>query len=536
MHIPQRFNSKDSTETDTTETQPFEYQMNISARSEIYDASGIDDRRPRRTTLLDIIGSATSSEMNISWDAHLSTEDLASAQAVDNVTIFAEHYKLGKFAVGDLVPKYSEFGLNGITVRGMDAQARTGLFRLQVTTGINQRAVEGDSTYFLDGTFMRYLAAGNLAIGSEKSFVSLGLVKVKDKNESIRYSGETKPQESLVGSLLLSYDIFPDKLHINVEANISDHTRNTYSEEYKEQVQLFGQPIFKTRLSSRISTSYFSTLDLRLTDIALSAKYKRVQPGYTSLGTIRTDNDYQETSIDGRYSLFQRAIAARTLFSYRSDNLDDTKFTTAKLIRILQTGYFTLNRNLSFSLSYSLYLDKDGSNNDSLSYARNGLTQSISFAPMFTFGTPAFFNRLYGMFSVNALKNGEGADLRSNYENYNLMAAYSCNIGTNFFSVISNTNTRMDRPLSQLNINTTELILEPLFFRQRLRTRLRSTFSYTTGNALPDRHWEAGLGIDYRFTTREILSLQLRQTWHNPNRDDSFSEFRWWLNYIHDIF
>lgn len=530
-------NPSDSVEVDSTQEVPTEVEMKIGARNEIYDASGIDDRRPRRATLFDITGKATSSTYSIEWDAHLSTEELNSAQAVDFVTIYAEMYNIGKLVVGDLAPRYSEYGLNGITVRGADVAVRRGIFELQVTSGILQRAVEGDTTSFIDGTFMRYLAAGQLSIGDEKSTIfHLGISKVKDKLESIVFTGFTRPQESLIGTFNFSTYFFDDKLRWTGEANLSDHTRDTRSEEYKDQVTLFGQALFKTRLSSRVSQAYFSTVDLKLSDAVISAKYKRVNPGYTSLGTIRTNNDYQDFSVDGRYSIFQRTISARTFLSYRHDNLDDTKIATSKLVRLLQTGYFTLSRNFSFSLSYSLFLDRDNNFGDTVSLARDGLTHGITFSPFVTFGSNDFFNRIYGMVSLNRLTNGEGAYTRSNYDNYNFLLAYSYNVGASFSSTISNTFVRMLQTFATISINTTELILEPIFFRQTFKTRLRGSFSYTTGKLEPDRHWEAGLGLEYRFTTLETLSLQLRSTWHNTNRVDGFSEFRWWINYIHDIY
>lgn len=528
--------STDSTVVDSIEAMPTQFEMKVGARNELYDASGIDERRPRRSTLLDITGKATNATYHVEWDAHLTTEDLSSSQAIDKVTLFGEMFGIGKLTVGDLYPKYSEYGLNGITVRGADIALQQGIFQLQMTSGFNQRAVEGDSVAPTDGTFMRYLAAGKLSIGNEKSFIGhLSVTKVKDKLESITTPLNTKPQESLIGSLNFATTFFDDMLKFSGEANISDHTRDTRSELFKDQFTLFGQPIFKTRLSSRVSMAYFSTLDLKLPNATIIGRYRRVEPGYTSLGAIRTDNDYQDVSLDGRYTLFSRMISARTFLSYRNDNLDDSKIATSKLIRLLQTGYFTFSRNLSVSLSYSLFLDKDNNEEDTVSFARNGLTQGLTLSPMLSFGSISFFNRIWGLAAFNRLKNAEGTDTRSNYDNYNFMLGYACNIGASFSATVTNSTVRMLQSFTNIAINTTELVLEPTFFQHALKLRCRGAFSYTRGKELPDRHWETGLGIDYRFTTHESLSLQLRSTWHNPRRDDSFSEFRWWVNYIHDI-
>jgi hypothetical protein len=100
---------------------------------------------------------------------------------------------------------------------------------------------------------------------------------------------------------------------------------------------------------------------------------------------------------------------------------------------------------------------------------------------------------------------------------------------------LSNTNTRNLQAGTALNINTSEFLVEERIFQQKLRTQWRSSFAYTTGGALRDRHWETGLGFDLRFQQKEVVSVQIRSMWQNPNRDGGFSEFRFWINYTHEM-
>ncbi len=532
---------RDSTAADSAASQPFKYQMNVSAKNEMYEASGIDDRRPKRTTLLDISGSAANGEVDIRWDAHFSTEDLTAKQAVDNLRFTAAWINVGHVAVGDLLPRFSEFSLNGVTVRGAETVIDRDFFHLHLLGGITQRAAEGDTLYGTSGSYLRYLAGARLLLGTEKGVLAgVAVTKAKDDVHSINYAGITRPQESLIGTLLFNANV-KDQFKWTNEVNISGHTRDLRSPEYKEPKSILGMPVFETLLSSRISYAIQSAIDLRARNLALTGLFRRVQPGYTSLGSIRTDNDYQELSLDGRYSLFKRLISARTYISHRTDNLDGSKFLTSTLVRGMQTGFVNFSRSLSLSFAYSLFVSRDanagsGATRDTLAYARNGLTHSLSLSPSYSFGSAYFFNRIYGMIALNILRNGAGADVQLDYDNYNLMLLYACNIGPSFGASVSNSNVRMLQSVTGETINTTELILEPSLFRDLVRLRLRGSFSYTDERSLLSRHWEAGAGIDYNINPGERLSLQLRQTWHNPRQEGGFSEFRWWLNYIHDIF
>jgi hypothetical protein len=127
-----------------------------------------------------------------------------------------------------------------------------------------------------------------------------------------------------------------------------------------------------------------------------------------------------------------------------------------------------------------------------------------------------------------------------NFENLNFLFSYGVNIGENFSANLSNSHSRLIQTDNSQTINTTDLMVEPLFFKRMLGVRLKTSFSYSEQfyfqEILISNHWEAGMDINFRIAENEILSLKLRSTWHNPDRPGGFDEFRWMLNYSREIF
>jgi len=244
--------------------------------------------------------------------------------------------------------------------------------------------------------------------------------------------------------------------------------------------------------------------------------------------------------VESRYSLFQRIISGRTSFGYRYDNLDNSKIATTELMKFIQTAFFNLSKVFSFSASYNMFYNaNDITSNDTVMSPLHSTTQNISISPMFLFGSPSFFNRLSltGFYSVNT----DAVSVNNmNFENINLIFFYGVSIGDDFTASLSNNQTRLIQKDNSQTINSTDIAIEPLFYNRKLGVKLKGTFSYSEQvyfeNVTINDHWEAGIDINFRMAENEILSLQLRSTWHNPERSGGFDEFRWFLNYSREIF
>ncbi len=516
-------------------------EMKVSVKNEVYEASGIDERRPKRATLIELLGNFYNKSFNIKLDAHLSTEDMSAMQAVDQISLTAEYYDIGGLIFGDIIPKFNEYCLNGINLRGVDANLHASVFRLQFAGGIIKRAADSNETN-LEGSYLRTMWTGNLSIGTEKSFIfNIGLLKIKDDTSSIAHPGNTKPEENLVASTSFSANIFDGMLKWSGEADVSAHTRNMYSEVYGGELNIIGTPLFTGRQSSRVSNAFNSKLELKLDRFSLTGNFKRIEPGYTSLGTVRHDNDYQEYGLESRYSLFKRLISARTTAAYRYDNLDNSKMATTELLRFIQTAFFNISKVFSFSVSYNLFHNSNNIiSDDSVMTPLHSTTHNFSLTPMFVFGSPSFFNRLSlaGFYSVNT--NADSGNYKLNYENLNLIISYGVSIGENFTTTLSNSHSRLVQTDNTQTINTSDIAIESLFYNRKLGVKLKGSFSYSEQfyfqQVIINDHWEAGMDINFRIAENEILSLQLHSTWHNPGRPGGFDEFRWWLNYSREIF
>jgi len=150
---------------------------------ELYGTQGQDMRRPESTARL--FFRPTFSLFNlfsIPVEVLIATDGTTARQDINQFGINPT-WGWGTAHFGDFSENYSEFTLNGITIRGGGITINPGIFRFAVAAGFTQRAVDGGAQ---NGSFDRFLLAARLGIGKESgSFFDLILVKAKDKVSSI---------------------------------------------------------------------------------------------------------------------------------------------------------------------------------------------------------------------------------------------------------------------------------------------------------------------------------------------------------------
>ena len=100
----------------------------------------------------------------------LTSEDLADTQPINRYYLNAltRHWRL---RVGDSNPNFSELSLNGILVRGLNAQFKSNRFNAQVVYGYNKRNIDESVTVLDNVTIIdadRYITADNDTIDTSE--------------------------------------------------------------------------------------------------------------------------------------------------------------------------------------------------------------------------------------------------------------------------------------------------------------------------------------------------------------------------------
>lgn len=155
----------------------------IGLYGELYSMSGQERRRPSSTGRIFFRPTLTLFNMiSIPFDFFISTEGSSARQNLNRFGI-TPSWDWGTAYLGDFSLNYSDYTLNGISIRGAGVNINPGIFRFSTVSGFTQRTVTGGAS---NGSFKRFLFGTKIGIGKEEdSFVDLILIKLKDEIEPI---------------------------------------------------------------------------------------------------------------------------------------------------------------------------------------------------------------------------------------------------------------------------------------------------------------------------------------------------------------
>lgn len=364
----------------------------IGAYGELYEASGIEKRRPSATGRIYFRPTVSFfRNFTLNFDLLLSTEGSSARQSLDQIAIHPE-WSWGRADVGDFSRSLSEFTLNGITIRGGGVEIYPGLFRFAAIGGLTQRAVEGNAT---DASFERFIAAGRIGIGREGGdFFDITILKAKDNSASLKIAQNpdslfhkdstsvidslyattqndpflTTPQENLVGGINTGFSLFDGLLTFNGEAAGCMYTRDMNAAAVPDSSILSNKTLrtmknfYTLRLSTSADYAIKTQIVLNLRNLSLRGGFTRVGASYTSLGLASQINDREGFNLGMTSQLFEGGLSLNATYDHLSDNLAEQKLYT--------TQRSTLSVNLGIRPANWMFA--------MLGYVANGLSNDAS--------------------------------------------------------------------------------------------------------------------------------------------------------------
>lgn len=328
----------------------------VGAYGELYGISGREGRRPGSTGRLFLRPTITFlNEFSLGFNILLSNEGITARQNISQLGLDPT-WGWGDAHLGDFSESFSPYTLNGITIRGGGVNLRPsdGSIRLSVVGGRTRRAVRGGAG---NKSYDRTIWGAKLGFGKPSgSHLDLTVVKARDDvgslpADSLIVSPDSlladtaivgnappvnpyavTPQENLVGGVRWKLNLIPRKLSWESEVSGSFHTRDLRSETID-----FGdlsapgalEGLYTPRFSSSADFVVDSKLNLNLSRFNLTAGYKWIGPGYTSLGTSYLINDQQQFDTRISYRVSQTSFTLNWM-RINDNLLDQKQFTSVQ--------------------------------------------------------------------------------------------------------------------------------------------------------------------------------------------------------------
>jgi len=524
----------------------FSISGDAGAYGELYSTSREVKRRPGSTGRLFLRPTFTFlNNFSISFDLFVSTEGSDARQQINRFALHPD-WSWGQAHIGDFSHKFSDYSLNGISIRGGGVEINPGWFRFQVIGGQTKRSITA-SPY--TSVYSQNMGAIKIGVGKKGgSYFDLNFVLARDDSNSVPKStfiidttgsggnpqvGIT-PQENLLIGFNTDLKIIRNMLRLRGEATASLFTQNIYSDEAEvDGVPDFMTNVFTLRNSSNADFAYKGILDFKYDIFNTSLKYQVINPGFRSLGMTSVINDKRKYGAMMGFRLFNNILTLQLRYDAQNDNLlNQKKFT-------LERNTFGLNATIrpiqTLSIMFNAIHNKMF--NDTSSDTVKIDSRVSTFATNINYQFQAFGVR-------NSAMLGYSHQLS---ENYNFFLGGDNQVTVK--NIFGNINTTINQIWSVAPGFTTVIIdswtgitNQTLTFNLRLngrfmRAKWNNSLTFSMSNSDFTEVVQVNFQSDYRITKSDMIKLKIRYSL-TDYVDGALSNY--WeniasLNYVHRL-
>ncbi len=278
-------------------------------------------------------------------------------------------YKWAKAHLGWRSLNFSQFTLNGQQIMGAGLELTPGKFRAAFMYGKLNNAVTDISLFNqLNNELPLYRRTGmaaKIGYGDQKNFIEFSYLQAEDDPRSlpkgvVADSVIARPEANQVLGLNGQVALYKD-LSFHVEAATSYYTRNLLSPERDTEDPWAQRANVYPRISSHLSFAGEAGLKQRLRWGNLRLKYRRVDPGFRSMGAFYMQTDIEQYTFGLDLAMLKKKLRFRSDLGLEQNNLYRTSFSNSR-------------RTIG---NISLHYLPGQTFNISVQYANHGISQQI---------------------------------------------------------------------------------------------------------------------------------------------------------------
>ncbi len=458
----------------TGQSRPLSLTGGIGFSAEAYGVSGIESRRA--STLFE-------GHADFGFNLYGLTSGIALTYSSDqsqlrqsiNRFAFRSSWNWGRVEVGDVNPQFSAFSLNGMSVRGGLIEFSPGIFHLEMAAGQSRRAIEPLEGSLLPASFQQMTYGTRVGLGQEQDthFHLIG-VYVRDVVRSIdapfgldvpgmEESPFVAPQANVSITPDIGVSMFGRRLFLESQVTVSMMTRDLTAPD------LDGAPGFlPIRRSSHVDYAGEVGARLNLPTFSFDASYRRIEPGFESLGIPQMRSDQQQIRLQPTVNLLNRRLSVGFNTVHSRNNLQSQRVATATRLQLGTNIRAQIGNSLTLAGSYSHLTNENRPGDgvpDPAQLHQNQISQTFTLSPSFNVGAPGGLQHTVAL-SASLQKTDDRSDavamgLREAFRTestsanvtYSLRFVSGINVNTNLNYVLSDA-AQSETSVLGLNVGT----------------------------------------------------------------------------------
>jgi hypothetical protein len=377
--------------------RPLTASGSIGFSANAYTASGIQNRRApaslQTTANLNFSIFGFSSGLNLLY----STDQSKFRQNMNNIS-FDASWKWLTVQAGNVSPNFSDYGLNGATLKGGYIKLEPGMWLLELSGGRSKKGISQTSKQgFRSPAFERWTMAGKIGFESEgENHFYLSSQYSLDRSKSLDDPGDITPKENLTLTPDARISLFDGTFSLKSQVTVSAYTRDLNSAEVP--ISDLGLPrflsnIIQPHVSSRLNYAGKASAQLNLNQFGLQVGYERIQPGFRSLGTSRIRDDQQKINIGPSFQFLDNRITLQSNIMLGRDNLLNSRLQTRRNTGIATNLQVQLTDKFMINSSYNLLINDFSTNTSAVTNPQNAaldqkqVSHTLTLQPNLTFQT-----------------------------------------------------------------------------------------------------------------------------------------------------
>src|SRR5690606_6327555 len=348
--------------TNIASQRPVAFNGSVELRGMFYGASGIANRMEPFNYFLS--GSPTLSiyGWTIPFNFTVSKKQTSFQQPFNQYGL-SPTYKWITLHGGYRNVTFSPYTLAGHTMLGGGIELNPGKLRFGVMYGRLNRAtvIDTASMSLVPFAFTRKGLAVKLGYGTAERFLDLSFLRAKDDSTSLPlgiagFESQVRPQANSVLSYGTKYTLFKN-IFLESDGAISLLTRDVNStlalDSIPDKTLRKMAGLLDINGTSEWFLAFNAGVGYKAKNYGVKANYRRIEPGFTSMGAYYFTNDVENLTISPNYNHPSGKFRINASVGIEQDNVRLQKESTSKRVIASGSASAELTKNLGVDVNFS---------------------------------------------------------------------------------------------------------------------------------------------------------------------------------------
>ena len=526
--------------------KPFTLQGSLGTNLIFYHASGIPERMRPFSYVLSANATANLYGIAMPFSFIYSDRQRNYTQPFNQFGI-SPSYKWATVHLGYRNVRFSDFTLAGHSFLGGGVELNPGKLRFGMVYGRFRRSTESHPQAIdTIPSFKRKGLAIKIGVGSPKNFVDFNFLNIKDDSTSLigtEIRNNATPAQNMVAGFN-THLTFSKAVSFDAEiaGSLFTHDMKAPSLGDLNDVPVFSglEKFFLINQSTAFYTAIRSSLLYKTKGVSTKLEYRRIDPGYKSMGAYFFNNDIENITIAPAFTLFKRKLALRGSVGVQRDNLRNTKKATAR--RVISSFNVSYNPGSKFGIdaAFSNYSNNQRAGRvplvDSLKVFTT--TSNLSISPRLMFISAEKSHMIMLLFNRMSLndRNPQSAQMAETQATL-INAGYNLSLNASMLSFFLSVNhTMLENFMMVSKASGGSLGVSKSLQEGRLSASFNNALQRTT--QLEEKGWvfNSSLNLSWNFLKKNSLRFGLfyiNTSYPDGSVNPSFKEFKGDLSYVY---